>query len=188
MADLEDEKIVELYLERSEAAITETQQKYGKYCFTVAYNVLYSKEDAEECVNDTYVRAWNSIPPQKPNILSAFLAKVTRNLALDRYTKSHAQKRSECVEVSLQELEECIPFFDENSRESNDLALKEAINGFLASLKKEPRIIFMRRYWYLCSIKDIAKSLGLTESKVKVTLMRTRLKFKMYLEEQGIII
>jgi len=185
---LEDEKIVELYFERSEAAITETQTKYGKYCFTVANNILYSKEDAEECVNDTYVRAWNSIPPQRPSKLSAFLAKITRNLALDRYDRIKAHKRSDCAEIALEELGECIPYFDEYSQVSSELALKEAINGFLSSLKKEPRIIFMRRYWYLCSVKEIASSLGLSESNVKVSLMRTRIKFKMYLEKQGIII
>ena len=185
---MEDEKIVELYFERSEAAITETQTKYGKYCFTVAINILYSKEDAEECVNDTYARAWESIPPQKPRILSAFLAKITRNLALDRYDRIKAHKRSDCAESALEELGECIPYSDGGMDAADELALKEAINGFLASLKEQTRVIFMRRYWYLCSVSEIAKSLGLSESKVKVTLMRTRLKFKMYLEQQGIII
>ena len=185
---MEDEKIVELYWERSEAAITETQTKYGKYCFTVANNILYSKEDAEECVNDTYVRAWESIPPQKPSRLSAFLAKITRNLALDRYDKMRAHKRSDCAETALEELGECLPYSGNGMEAADELALKEAINGFLASLKEQTRVIFMRRYWYLCTVGEIAKSLGLSESKVKVTLMRTRLKFKMYLEEQGIII
>lgn len=188
MLSLEDEKIVELYLERSETAITETQTKYGRYCHTIAYNVLYSNEDAEECVNDTYIRAWNSIPPQKPNVLSAFLGAITRNLALDRYQRTKAKKRSECTELALEELGECIPCSEDGASIADELALKEAINGFLASLKEQPRIIFMRRYWYLCSVKEIAVSLGLSESKVKVSLMRTRMKFKMYLENQGVVI
>ena len=185
---MEDEKIVNLYLERSETAISETQKKYGRYCFTVAYNVLYSKEDAEECVNDTFEKAWNSIPPQKPRIFSAFLGAITRNLALDRYEQSHAKKRYSPAETALEELGECIPAAEDGADISDTLALKDAINGFLASLNEQPRVIFMHRYWYLCSIKDIAKSLGLTESNVKVSLMRTRLMFKTYLEQQGIIL
>ena len=185
---MEDEKIVNLYLERSETAISETQKKYGRYCFTVAYNVLYSKEDAEECVNDTFEKAWNSIPPQKPRIFSAFLGAITRNLALDRYEQSHAKKRYSPAETALEELGECIPAAEDGADISDTLALKDAINGFLASLNEQTRVIFMRRYWYFCSIKEIAKSLDLTESKVKVSLMRTRNAFKEYLEQQGIII
>ena len=120
--------------------------------------------------------------------LSAFLAKITRNLALDRYDRIKAHKRSDCAEIALEELGECIPYFDEYSQESNELALKEAIDGFLSALKKETRMIFMRRYWYLCSVKEIAVSLGLSESNVKVSLMRTRMKFKKYLEDHGIVI
>ena len=185
---MEDEKIVELYFERSEAAISETQTKYGRYCYAIAYNILYSNEDAEECVNDTYIRAWNTMPPQKPSKLSAFLGAITRNLSLDRYDRIKAKKRSDCTEIALEELGECIPYFDEYSQASNELALKEAIDGFLSTLKKETRIIFMRRYGYLCSVKDIAASFGLSESNVKVTLMRTRMKFKKYLEDHGLVI
>ena len=183
---MEDEKIVELYLERSETAISETQKKYGRYCFTVAYNVLYSKEDAEECVNDTFEKAWNSIPPQKPRIFSAFLGAITRNLALDRYEQSHAKKRYSPAETALEELGECIPAAEDGADISDTLALKDAINGFLASLPKRTRIVFMRRYWYFCSVSEIAEGMGMTEANVKVLLLRTRKKFKAYLEKEGI--
>ena len=184
---MEDNRIVELYFERSEAAISETQKKYGKYCNYIAYNILNSQLDAEECVNDTYLRAWESIPPERPSVLKSFLGKITRNLALDRYDKAHALKRGGNAELALDEIGECIP--SEDGREmSDEIALRDAINGFLATLPKQTRIIFMRRYWYLSPVKHIAGDLGLSMSSVKVTLMRTRKKFKEYLEKEGISI
>lgn len=184
---MEDNRIVELYFERSEAAISETQKKYGKYCQYIAYSILSSQLDAEECVNDTYIRAWESIPPERPQILKSFLGKITRNIALDRYDRLHAIKRGGNVELALDEIGECIPSGDGREM-SDEIALKEAINGFLASLPKQTRIIFMRRYWYLSPVKNIAGDLGLSVSNVKVILMRTRKKFKEYLEKEGISI
>ena len=184
---MEDNRIVDLYFERSETAIFETSQKYGKYCHCIAYNILNSELDAEECVNDTYLRAWDAIPPERPRLLKSFLGRITRNLALDRYDREHAVKRGGEGDIALDELGECIP--DSDGREmSDELAMKESINRFLASLSKQTRIIFMRRYWYLMSIANIASGMGLSVSNVKVILMRTRKKFKEHLEKEGISI
>ena len=185
---MEDNKIIELYWERSETAITETQNKYGRYCHYIAYNILYSNEDSEECVNDTYLRAWDSMPPHRPERLSAFLGKITRNLALDRYDRSRAQKRSSNVEVALSELEECIPDVRGGLSVADEIVLRDATNGFLASLPVRTRKVFVRRYWYLSTVKDIACDLDMSESNVKVLLLRTRQRFKSYLEKEGIVI
>lgn len=185
---MEDNKIVDLYWERSEAAVLETQKKYGRYCHYIAYHILYSDEDAEECVNDTYIKAWNAMPPHRPERLSSFLGKITRNTALDYYSYLNAGKRSGNTTLVLDEMAECIPDPRSEAPLSDEIALKNAINGFLASLPKQTRIIFMRRYWYLSSIKEIANDYRLSESNVKVTLHRTRNKFKEYLEKEGIIL
>lgn len=183
---MDDQKIVDLYWERSETAISETQKKYGKYCYTIAYAILYSNEDAEECVNDTYLRAWGAIPPAKPNRLSTFLGKITRNLALDRLDKNNAQKRSGTVELALDELSECIPDADSTVDLIDEIALGDAINSFLAELPLKTRQMFVRRYWYLSPIKSIARDIGMSESAVKVSLMRTREAFRLHLEKEGI--
>ncbi len=183
---MEDKKIVELYWERSESAITQTQKKYGKYCHHIAMNILRSFPDAEECVNDAYLQAWNSIPPQKPLSLSAYLGKITRNLAINRAIHQTAQKRSSRVTMVLDEVEEFLPSPTNSTSLSDELALKDAINRFLATLSAEHRVIFLRRYWYLCSIKEIAKAFRLSESNVKIILHRTRAKFKDFLEKEGI--
>jgi RNA polymerase sigma-70 factor (ECF subfamily) len=182
---VEDNRIVELYLERSETAIAETQKKYGKYCHYIAYNILNSNSDAEECVNDTYLKVWDSIPPQKPKLLKSFIGRIARNLALDRYDREHALKRRANTDLALEEIGECVP--EDDGRElSDEIALRDAINGFLESLPEETRIIFMRRYWYLSPVGHIAGDLGLSVSNVKVILMRTRKKLKAYLEKEGI--
>lgn len=185
---MEDERIVELYFERSETAISETQKKYGKYCHYIAYSILNSQLDAEECVNDTYIHTWDSIPPNRPKLFKSFLGKITRNIALDRYDRLHALKRGGNTELALEEIGECIPISDDGREMSDDIALREAINRFLESLPKQTRIIFMRRYWYLSPVNHIAGDLGLSVSNVKVILMRTRKKFKEYLEGEGISI
>lgn len=184
---MEDSRILELYWERSEEAITETQTKYGRYCHRIAKNILNSDEDAEECVNDTYVRAWNCMPPERPNKLGTFLGRITRNLALDRYDARRAHKRNGNMELALDELGECISD-GADMPVSDEIVLKNAIDGFLEGLGRTARIVFMRRYWYLCSVSDIARSLGMSESNVKVTLMRTRRKFAEHLAKEGISI
>ncbi|MBO5286568.1 MAG: sigma-70 family RNA polymerase sigma factor [Clostridia bacterium] len=182
---MEDKGIIDLFWQRSEKAIEETGKKYQKYCHCIAYNILSSDEDAEECVNDTYLRAWDSIPPQRPDKLSAFLGRITRNLALDRYDARHAQKRSNGIDLAFDELEECLPDH-KGEHFTDELALKKAINDFLHSLPQPKRVIFMQRYWYMCAVKDIAKNLKMSENNVKITLMRLREKLKKYLEKEGI--
>lgn len=183
---MEDKMIVALYWERSEDAIAETQTKYGKYCHAIAYNILHSDPDAEECVSDTYASAWDAMPPHKPERLSTFLGKLTRNHAINRYYHNRAQKRSAHTELVLDEVSEFVPDRSTSGSIADEIALKDAINRFLASLPKQTRIIFVRRYWYMSAIREIALDYNLSESKVKVTLMRTRGKFKAYLEEEGI--
>lgn len=186
---MEDNQIIDLYWARSESAITETANKYGPYCHTVAYNILNNNEDSEECVNDTYQKAWDSMPPQRPQILRAFLGKITRNLSLNRYEKRMAVKRGAGqLPAALDELEWCVPARSDVEQIIDDLALTQLLNVFLSDLPAEPRKIFMRRYWYLDSIQEIAAAFSISESKVKTTLFRTRNKLKLHLEEEGVVI
>ena len=180
---LSDSEIVSLYWARSETAIEETERKYGSYCYTVAYNVLYCKEDAEECVNDTWLRAWQSMPPEAPRFLSAFLGKITRNLALNRYAHDHAEKRNRHLTEIYDEAAE--PFSDGRDM-VEEIILQDAVNRFLQGLSRETRILFLRRYWYMSPLRDIAKDYGLPEGTVKSILSRTRRKFKEFLEKEGI--
>ena len=183
---LPDEAIVSLYFDRSEEAIAESDRKYGKTCHTIAYNILHSDEDAEECVSDTWLRAWNAIPPEKPARLGAWLSTVTRRLALTRYEKRTAAKRYGGMETSLEELSECVAAGSLTL--ADEVALSGAINSFLASLPTRARMIFMRKYWYMDSVADIAKAMGMGESAVKVSLHRTREKFRKHLEKEGITV
>ena len=184
---MDDKQIVALYWERSEDAIAQTEKKYGRYCHYIARNILYSDQDAEECVNDTYQKAWETMPPKKPELLSAYLGKLTRHIAINCYIHDHADKRSPGMQMILDEAEEFIPD-PADSDISDEIHLRDAINSFVASLTQEVRVVFVRRYWYMSSVKDIAKDYGMTESKVKITLMRTRNRFKEYLEREGISI
>ena len=182
---MDDKQIVDLYFERSECAIRETQKKYGRYCYTVAYNILRDHFDSEECVNDTYLNAWNAMPPQRPLRLSSFLARITRNLALNRYESRGAKKRGGHVtEAALDELAECIS--DGVGDPASEIVLREAINRFLRSQPKETRIVFLQRYWFFRSIKEIAADADMSENAVKVMLHRVRERFKAHLEKEGI--
>ena len=184
---MDDTRIIDLYWARSEEAIHETSQKYGPYCHTIAWNILQDREDSEECVNDTWLHAWNAMPPQKPSLLRAFLGKITRNLALDKYRFYTAQKRGgQETKVALEELRDCVPHPDTTEQAIDDLALTQALDRFLAGLKPEPRKLFLRRYWYASPIDAIARDYGLSVSKVKTTLFRTRAKLRVFLEEEGI--
>lgn len=185
---MDDLKIIDLFFKRDEEALKQTEQKYGRYCHYIAYNILESDHDSEECVNDTYLKVWNAIPPKRPDSLKAFIGTIVRNLALDRYDKKRAKKRSEALELVFDELSECIPDGSGDDLLVEDIALKKALNDFLESLEKSKRIIFMQRYWYLSSVKDIAARLGLSENNVKITLLRLRARFKKYLEKEGIVI
>ena len=184
---MEDSKIVELYWQRNEEAIAETASKYGRYCGTIAYNILRSSEDAEECVNDTYMRAWNAIPPHRPNRLSTFLGKITRNLALNKYKGYNAKKRGEGqTDLILSELEACISTSDHVEGIIDELAVVEAINSFLSGLTKMNRAIFVRRYWYMDSVKDIADRLAMSENRIALKLFRMRKELRVHLEREGI--
>lgn len=186
---MDAQQIVELYWARAEHAITETTQKYGRYCHSIAFNILHNDEDSEECVNDTYLNAWNSIPPHRPAVLKAFLGKLTRNLALNRYKQCTAEKRGNGqIPLILDELHECLPAAENTERILDDMVLTDVLNRFLASLPVEQRRIFMRRYWYMRSVKEIAADYGLSESKVKMSLLRARNELKRRLEKEGITI
>lgn len=184
---MDDKKIIELYFERSQQAISETSKKYGGYCHYIAYGILKSNEDSEECVNDAYLRAWNAIPPNRPNNLQTYLGKIVRNLSLNRLEKLSAEKRGATEQaVILDELAECIPSGENVQKSVEDTVISDAINRFLAGLSKDTRRIFVRRYWYMNSVKEIADSLCIGESKVAVTLFRTRQKLKKALLKEGI--
>lgn len=184
---VEDHQIIELYWARDEQAITVSDAKYGPYCRAVARNILWDERDGEECVSDTWHRAWNVMPPQKPGLLRAFFGKITRNLALSRYEKNTAQKRGGGeLPLALEELENCIPAQATVEQQIEDAALTALLEGFVKSLPERDRTIFLRRYWYLCPVKDIAKGLALGESRVKMSLLRSRNKLRELLEQEGI--
>ena len=182
---MDDEKIVELFLERNEQAIAETSAKYGALCGKIAYNILGDPQDSEEIVNQALLRLWESIPPQRPTLFSAFLAKIVRNLSLNRLKAEHTQKRiaSEFA-VSLDELDECIP----DKKSSGTEHIRDSINAFLDGQKQDLRKIFVLRYFYCDSIEEIAKKTGYSEGKIKTALFRMRKKLKTHLESEGISI
>lgn len=183
---MDDKRIVDLFWERSETALAETEKKYGSYCHRIAMNILSNELDAEECVNDAYLKAWESIPPHRPQRLSTFLGKITRNISLNRYAHNNAQKRCHETALVYEELAELVSERADNTSDEGEIGA--AINGFLSSLSAKSRIIFVQRYWYLCPIKEIAQNRGLSESDVKITLMRTRRKLKKHLEKEGITV
>ncbi len=177
---MEDAAIIALYWERSESAVESTQEKYGARCRGIAWNILRSDADSEECVNDTWLRAWDAMPPERPTRLGAFLGRITRNLALDRLKKRGSRKRGGGrLELALSELEECLP---SGGDPADELALRELLDRFLASLNEDARVIFLRRYWYMLSVEEVARGLGASRSKVKSSLMRSREKLRELLE------
>lgn len=182
-----DARIIELYWERSERAIEETDRKYGPYCRSIAFNVLRSHEDAEESVNDTYLRAWNAMPPEKPNILSAFLGKICRRLSIDRWRRGRAEKRGGGeMELALEELEYCVPAGKGDPAEELELReLQRLYDRFISALPTTERRVFLCRYWYMDSVADIARRFDFSEAKVTSMLHRTREKFRAVLEKEG---
>ena len=185
---MDDVRIVELYWARSESAVRETEIKYGKYCHSIAYAILHSEQDTEECVNDTYWKAWESMPPHRPTRLSTYLGKLTRNISINRYVYEHAKKRHAGTEMIFDEMADCIPDAATEASASDEVVLKAAINGFLAGLKPSVRRMFVQRYWYMYSIAEIASAQHMTENAVKVSLLRVRDKFKLYLEREGVVL
>ncbi len=177
---MDDQTILDLYFARDERAVAETAARYGALCHTVAHNILRDARDAEECVNDTYLRAWNAIPPDRPQSFSAYLCRITRNLALDRFRREHRQKRNADLTLSLEELSDCIPMKDEDAGE-----LTRLLNEFLGSLDTTERQIFLGRYFHASPVKALARLHGLTPKAVTMRLSRTREKLRTFLEERG---
>lgn len=185
---MEDARIVDLYWARSENAIAETAEKYGSYCYSIAYNILANAEDANESVNDTYLDAWNSMPPHRPTALSTFLGKITRRISIDKWRGRSAEKRGGGeIEAALDELAECIPSGHSVEREVETAELAKAINGFVMSLTPADRRVFICRYWYLDSISDISKRFGFSQSKVKMMLHRQRKRLLSRLEKEDML-
>ena len=186
---MEDGKIIDLYWARSQQAIAASEEKYGPYCHTIARRILDREEDAEECVNDTWLRAWNAMPPQRPGVLSAFFGKLTRNLSLDRWRRLKAAKRGGSqVEVALHELEDCLP-----DRRRPDEALEAAetaalISAFLRRQTPEDRALFVRRYFSLTPLGELAEQFGMTTGQVKSRLHRMRQRLKLELEREGVAV
>lgn len=185
---MEDNRIIELYWQRNESAIEQSKAKYGTYCLSIANRILQNEEDAAECENDTYLKAWNTIPPQKPNPLSSYLGMITRSLSLDRLRKRNAQKRTDSVCVSLNELEECVPSNKSIAEEVEAKELARLISDFLRALPETECNVFLCRYWHFLSIKEISAKYSFTQSKVKMTLLRTRKKLSGFLEKEGIFV
>ncbi len=185
---MEDEKIIELYFERNESAILETAEKYGNYLYKIAFNILSDNEDSEESVNDTYMSAWNTIPPEKPNVFSAFLSKITRYISLNRYRAGKAEKRGGGeIDAAFEEIEECVPDKSDIYDEIEAKELAEIISEYLKKLPETERKIFVCRYYYLDSLSDISKQFGFSQSKVASMLHRTRKKILSHLEKEGVL-
>jgi RNA polymerase sigma-70 factor (ECF subfamily) len=183
-----DEEIIVLFEKRNEAAIAETAKKYGGYCRSIAYNILHSVSDAEECENETYFRTWNTIPPARPTLFSAFLAKITRNLSLNKLQKQTAGKRgSGELELALDELEYCVLGGTSPQIAVENEIIINTINAFLKTLNTKHRKIFVRRYFYINSTQQIAKDFGISVTNTKQILFRTREKLKIALEKEGIM-
>ena len=181
-----DSEIIELYWDRDDQAVIQTQTKYGGYCRSIAWNILKNRQDTEECVNDTWLRAWNAMPPQKPAILSVFLGTITRNLSLDRWRNATAKKRGAGqLQRAFDELEHCVSAGVSLEDRITQTDLSRLLDRFLQSLNQKDRCVFVRRYWYTDPIYDIAYRYRMTESAVKVSLHRTRNKLKSLLEQEG---
>ena len=185
---IDDEKIIDLFFERSEQGIRELDIKYGKICHNLSYNIVNNRQDAEECVNDAYLGAWNAIPPVRPNPLLSYIVKIVRNISLDLYWRKAADKRGSRYTVALEEIEGCIPDRETVEDEIEARELARIIGEFLDTLTLENCVIFMRRYWFADSYKDIAEFVGLTEKNISVRLTRIREKMKQYLIEREVFV
>ena len=186
--DTDDQKIIGLYCNRSENAIAETAGKYGRYCNAIAYGILQSREDAQECVNDAYLTAWNAIPPRRPADLGTYLGKITRNLSIDRLrTRSRVKRGGGETPLALEELEEVVAGSDSPENEAVRKELIAALNRFLGELTRQERYVFVRRYWYLDSLADIAKNTGFSGSKVASMLYRLRGRLKKQLIKEELL-
>lgn len=186
---MEDHQIIQLYWDRDQSAIAETDGKYGSFLHSLSWNILRSHNDAEECVNDTYLRTWNSIPPTRPTAFRAWLGRIARNLSLDRWKLSTAEKRGGAgADLLLGELEDCVPSPRDTEKTLEDQEIAALISTFLRTLTAENRWMFLRRYWYGESISDIARQLRCGDGRVKSALHRTRGALRRYLEQEGVVL
>lgn len=186
---MRDTEILDLYWTRDERAIVRTQEAYGKYCYSIAWRILNDREDSDECVNDTWMRAWNAIPPKRPERLNLFLGKITRNLALDRWKGQRTMKRGGGeTELTLDELAECVPAAHSTEEIVEAEELQRLINDFLYTLPERERNVFLRRYWYVEEHEAIARRYGMRLNTVKTSLFRTRSKLKAFLEKEGVVL
>ena len=186
---MQDEAIVGMYWQRDENAIQETERKYGRYLSKIAYHVLADLEDSKESVNDTYLKAWNSMPPHRPEVLSAYLGRITRQLSIDMFRGRNRKKRQASeYALSLSELEDCVSGKDATEQDVNLHLLSEAIGAYLRTLTPEARNTFVGRYYYMDSLKEVAAYFGMSESKAKSMLYRTRQGLKAYLEQEGFVV
>lgn len=183
---MEDSKIIELFYERSEQAIVEVSKKYGRVFHSVSQNILNNKRDVEECVNDAYLGAWNTIPPQTPNPLVTYICRIVRNVSIKKYHSNTAVRRNSYYDLVLDELEECIASPTTVESEYTSRQLAQSIDQFLDTLEQENRVIFVRRYWFSDSVSDISKQLGVSCNVVSVKLSRMRKKLRKYLEKEGV--
>ena len=185
---MEDQEIIDLYWNRSEIAISETASKYGGYCYSIAFNILKNNEDCEESVSDTYIAAWNAIPPRRPSILSTFLGKITRRIAIDRWRSRNRVKRGGGeIDLALEELEDCIADSQTVEKAFERKQLSSLFNRFLEELPEVERTVFLCRYWYVDSVSDIANHFGFSGSKVTSMLHRTRKKLRAVLEREDLL-
>ena len=185
---MDDQSIVALFWDRSEQAIAETDRKYGAYCYSIAYHALANSEDAEESVSDTYMAAWNQLPPHRPSILATFLGKITRRISINRWkAKNTAKRGGGQITLTLEELDDCVDGKQNIERAYESHELVWAFNRFLETLPETERDVFLRRYWFFDSIADIAESFGFTQSKVTSMLHRTRGKLRKQLEKEGFL-
>lgn len=185
-ARLDDKEIVGMLFNRDESGLAAVRNKYGGYCSAIARNILENAQDAEECVNDTYMKIWESIPPERPRVFSAFLAKITRNIAIDRYRRDRTQKRGgDNTELIFEELEECVSAGGSVEASAERHAMIEAINRFLGKLPAKSRVMFVSRYCYCESVRSIAARFGTSENSVSVNLNRTRAKLRDYMKKEG---
>jgi len=186
---LNDTEILDLYFAREQQALEETQKKYGHYCYSIAFRILHDQEDSDECVNDTWLKAWNSIPPNRPEHFNLFLGTITRNLSFDRWKKKKAKKRGEGeMFLVIDELAECIPAVGSTEEAVEAAELRRLINEFLKTLPEKECNVFLRRYWYSEECQAIADRYGMKLNSVKTSLFRVRGKLKSYLEKQGIVV
>ena len=185
---MDDTQIVELYWDRKESAIEETEAKYGSYCHSIALNILHNPDDAKESVNDTWLDAWNSMPPHRPSVLSTFLGKLTRRISIDKWRRTTAKKRGDGeFPLVLAELEDCISDGKSIEEETERKLLADVIAAFVKDLPETEQKVFLCRYWYMDSVGSIASRFRFSESKVKSMLYRTREKLRVRLEKEGLV-